>query len=108
MAEFGCKLSDNAELSGRRLHYKVVCPGFCPLTLLSSFVARCCSVESLPPIKEGLCNSVERVVMGGLYGHYSVMQAGWNVVNCSSSACFFCGGRRMCLRTPVLQVLPPR
>ena len=32
--------------------------------------------------------------MGGLYRHFSVMQAGWNVVRCSSGA-FFIGGRRM-------------
>ena len=32
--------------------------------------------------------------MGGLYRHCSVMQAGWNVVECPRGACFVFVGRR--------------
>ena len=46
VAAFGCKFSHDVELSGLRLRYEVVC--------LVSFVAHCCSVLSLPPIKDGL------------------------------------------------------
>ena len=53
------------------------------------------------------CSSVERVVMGGMYRHYSVIQAGWNVFQCSSSA-FFLEGEEWFLQTLVLKVLPHR
>ena len=46
---------------------------------------------------------------GALYRHYSVMQAGWSVVNCSHGAfSLFCRGRSMSLWTLVLHVLPSR
>ena len=47
------KFSDDAELSGLRLQYEVVCLGFA-LDSAISFVAHCCSVSSLLPIKDGL------------------------------------------------------
>ena len=75
MAEFGCMFYDDAEVSGLRLQYEVVSLVF--------------------------FNSKERVVMA-LYRHHSVMQAGWNVVQCSSSTCFIVRERSMFLRTPVL------
>ena len=59
------EFSDNAELSGLRQQYEVVCFGF-TLTLLSvllPIVAAFC--RFLPPKMD--CNSMERVVMGDMY-----------------------------------------
>ena len=51
---------------------------------------------SLPPIK------VDRISLGGTYRHYSVMQAGRNVLHYSSSAFFFkeeeCFSEHLCCR----------
>ena len=94
MAEFGRKFSDDAELSGARLQYKVVCLGFVFDLLcrfLPSWVGR---------------NSTERVVMGGLYGQYPVMQAGWKFVTCFPVHLSL-EGEECFLRTHVLLVLPP-
>ena len=60
-----------------------------------SLVAHCCSMLSLPLVKEKLPQYGEKVGMRGLYRHFSVMQAGWHVVQCSSSAFFVFSGRRM-------------
>ena len=66
MAEFGCKFPDDAELSGLRLQHEVVCLGFV-FDLLSNVVAHCCSVLQISPIKDGVQQYGERVLMGGLY-----------------------------------------
>ena len=64
VAEFDCKLSDDAGLSVLRLQHEVVCHGFVfdLLSVLLSSVAEFC--RFFPP-RMG-CDSVERVVMGGL------------------------------------------
>ena len=45
---------------------------------LPSVFPHCCCVLSLFPSRIG-CNSLERVVVRGMYRHYSVIQAGWSV-----------------------------
>ena len=61
--------------------------------LLSPSMSEECSLRKARPLlqlsrflpsKMG-CNSM-RDVMGDMYWHHSVMQAGWNVVQCSNSA----------------------
>ena len=51
-------------------------------------VAHWCSVMSLLLSRTG-CNSMERVVMGDLHRHFSVMGARWNVFQRFSSAFSF-------------------
>ena len=52
------------------------------------------------------CNSKGRVVMGDLHRHYSVMQAGWNVVKCSYSECivFFLWRERRASGRPLVML----
>ena len=66
VAQFGCEISDNAELSGLASTIRGSVPWF-DSDFAFSFVAHCCSVLSLSPIKDGLQQYMERDVMGDMY-----------------------------------------
>ena len=83
-----------------RRQYEVVSLGFV-FDLLSVLLPTVAAFCRFFPSRMG-CNSKERVVLGGMYRHYSVMQAGWNVFQCSSSACHLFRRSRMFLQTLVL------
>ena len=84
-----------------RRQYEVVSLGLV-FDLLSVLLPTVASFFCLPSIKDALQQYGEGVVMGGMCRHYSVMQAGWNVFQCSSSAFFFqgeeCFSRHLCCR----------
>ena len=61
----------------------------------------CCSV-ALSPMKDG--QRQLSVVTRNLHRHYLVVQAGWNVVQCSHRACYLFEERRTFLRTSVVRV----
>ena len=96
MPEFGCKFSDVA----RSVRFASATRGsvlWFFFGLLSVLLPTVAAFVAFAP-RTGY-NNTERVVMGGLCRHESVMQAGWNVGTCSYSACFlsvegeecFCG-----------------